>query len=218
MTASAPSGSNPWLGPILFAVSGGLSAALVGSVVPLIVSAGALVAYLGLRPDPMPGRAMLAGSAVPETLLDRLDDADRKRVLELERVRFDVLDLIDERSREHPDLWAPERQRVEDAFAAFLRLLERHVRNARFLEQTSGPARPADDGGSGDLQASQSDLQAQLENVERSLYALRDHLASSEESTDIADSLEALHAGVSAVEAAESETRRLLTRSRRLTQ
>ncbi len=199
-----------WLGVSLLVVSGALSVVLTGQASPAWVALGFAAVAWALLPAHTEALAQLPEARAPEPLLDGLSDEMRRRVIQLEQVRADLLSMLGGRASENPRLWEPERRRVEEAFDGFLRLVERHARNRRFLEA----AVPSSEGaGRTELQADQDQLADRIGRVEQAMVDLRDRLASSRDdpTSEVMQSLDALEAGVAAVQAAEEETRRLLT-------
>ncbi len=127
---------------LLLLASGGASAALTGSVLPLVVAAGAELAWLVLAPATYKRRALPAPrKEAPhiqeQALLRRLNEAERRRFLALDLARKEIRRWVAEKSDWSADLIEPELDKLDQLLDDFLKLAAALARQSRVLAESS---------------------------------------------------------------------------------
>lgn len=238
---------------ILMLGAAGVSAVLTGSWLPLAVGAGAELLWLAV------GRRLGRGGEFfdfvrrqhqlaernrgTQARLSQVNEADRRRYLELDRLAQDIQGLVDDAGEVERDMLAPELEKVRRLVEAFLELAARATRYEAFVGETDLDALEAEVRRQGVLvERSQGDDKAlaasnlevmearlqralevrgllksargQLNLVENTLRLLRDQVASMDDPGHIAGQLDDLVRSVEAIEASAKETRELEARAR----
>ncbi|MGF1509289.1 MAG: hypothetical protein ACFB9M_07280 [Myxococcota bacterium] len=193
--------------------AGVLSSILVGAWTPMLVT-GVLAAVSAFIVEDGPKVVDAPEGRVPAKMLEELSDQDRKRLYGLESTRDAIEQLIAERETGTEELWEPELRRVDDALLAFARLARRRARNEAFLNTVSNRTSPDAHGAQVQLERTQNRLEHQLADIERTLTAIRDRLASRADTHATEEALGELRTRVEALERAEAEIRQLSAASR----
>lgn len=234
---------------VLMLAGAGVSAALTGSVVPLAV--GAAVELLWLTVGARMGgagaylqhvrRQSVSASSEREVnaALGEVTEADRRRYLELDRLRGDIRRLVQSAGTIEKDMLQPEVVKVDRLVDSFVDLAARAARYEAFLAETDlneleeqvrlqeklvdkAPDPEAKRLAADNLEVMQARLQrgaevgslaqrarGQLNLVENTLRLLRDQIASLDDPSQVSGQLDELVRSVEAIEASAKETRRL---------
>lgn len=211
----------------------GASALATGSWIPLLIAAGAEVAWLAVARRQLEPRRTLAAKGEQE-LLRSLAEADRRRYLELEQLRNDVARLVRQNPSLASELLEDELPKLDHLVNAFLRLaadaarlealstdldaLEADVRRQeKIVEKTTDADAKAVAAQNLELmqrrleKAAETrrrvrEMRGQLSLVENTVRLLRDQIATMQSPEELTHRLDDLVRSVEAIEVTQRET------------
>ncbi len=249
--ASASFFKNALLHPLNMLLLGvaGASAVVTGSVLPLAIGAGAELLWLALGRS-MPGQkeylaflnkdvAKQLGAVNEQTLLNKVKESDRRRFLEIDRLRNDIRNLSHDNPSLTTDMLGSELEKIDQLVQLFLKVasnvaryedyvessdlndLEDEVRRQeKLVEKTQDPE--AREVAAQNLELMQSRLErsanirkqirgarGQLDLVENTIRLLRDQIVTMESPEELRDKLDDVVRNVDVIEATAKETESL---------